>query len=93
MVSTTKEGYLWIVDCSITSDVYREEVENPNQRRSTIIIVRKGRIRIGGAIDAPDGEESKLGVAWKTIQTLEIPISRSVVKRRNPCIRYVSNSK
>lgn len=46
------------MDCYISSDTYIGEVENPNQRRSTIIIVRKGRIRIGGAIDAPEGEES-----------------------------------
>ena len=49
------------MDCYISSDTCVGEVENPNQRRSTIIIVRKGRIRIGGAIDAPDGEESLLG--------------------------------
>ena len=46
------------MDCYISSDTYIGEVENPNQRRSTIIIVRKGRIRIGGAIDASEGEES-----------------------------------
>ena len=80
------------MDCYISSDTCIGEVENPNQRRSTIIIVRKGRIRIGGAIDAPDGEESKLGIMWKVMHTLEIPISRSVVKQGNLCIRYVSNS-
>ena len=81
------------MDCYINSDVYIGEAGSPNQRCGTIIIVRKGRIRIGGAIDAPDGEESKLGLRVEPKTILRKPISRSAVKQRNLCIRYVCNSK
>lgn len=46
---------------------------------------------MGGAIDAADAEESKLGLSWCLCQTLEKPIIRLVLKRRNSCITHVSN--
>ena len=60
----TKQGYLWILDCFWNSDIPKVEVESPNLRDSTDIIVNKGSERMGRAIDAADAEESKLGIGW-----------------------------
>ena len=66
----TKQGYLWILVRIKNSDVEMKRRELPNERCSTGVIVNKSSKRVGGAIDAADAEESKLGLGVVTKRDL-----------------------
>ena len=95
MVRTMMKDTLLVVNCYYGSDTLIGEVGRPKPRCSTSVFAIKGSMRMDGVIEAIVNSECRIQVrslAGDCIQSLERPIIRDAVKRRNSCITYASNS-